>query len=191
MTHQGVQIALNRFIIILLRLAGVGFHQLQNIGGRFMQLLVQRLYFLPQLQNSLVVCARFAIKPLPQHTGGGVHAAGKFCAGIKSVAQVAGPFIVGAFGLLASVQQRVGLGAGLLGPLHPQDIDRHRHAEQQHRNQRGDHPNSHHLFNTFSHQHIILSVWRCFRPSENTGDMISHSRRFFNMEIGGSPKIQR
>ena len=127
--HQCGEIAQDGLLIIALRLGGIGGHQVQNILGGLMQLLVQGLQLTAQLVDGGVVHAGLSVEPLAQHAGGGVLAAGELGTGVQGVAQIAGPLVMGHLGGQRPVQHGAGLNAALLGSVYPNDVDRNHDTE--------------------------------------------------------------
>ena len=148
--HQGGQVGLDRTLIVILRLGGVGRHHALHLAHRLVQRLVHGLDLIPQRQKLRVVRSDLAIDPLTQHALG-IICAGELSAGVQRLAQVAGPFVVCGLGGLNLRQQRARLHIVFLHTFDPKQIEGRHSTEQEYRHQCRDHPDENHLFDTFSH----------------------------------------
>ena len=180
LAHQGRQVALDGILIIAAGFRGIGFLQIQYVYGGFVELLVKGLQLGAQGQDGGIGGVGLAVDPLAQHAGVRLGAAGELGIGVQRVAEVAGPFVMSGFRLVAAVQQRVGLLIGFLGPVHADDVDGDHPAEQEHGNQGGRYPDPNASLDTLAHNHFLVFL----RFPMANGMVVSSYTIFPNLSMG-------
>ena len=122
MSYQSGQSRLNGILVIRLCFLRICFQKLQCMNCRFVKLFMQRFHLSLKFYNLLILCNSISVKPLSQHTGGGVCTACKFHTFVQRIAQPHGPFVMSNFGCLGFTQHHLRL--RISGPhfLHPQNV---------------------------------------------------------------------